>query len=64
MRVEAALTWNDPYHEKHAVLTTTSVSATAATHLAGFRAALTRVVTKYADEHGLGKKRPRAADRR
>ncbi|HEX3756704.1 MAG TPA: DNA topoisomerase (ATP-hydrolyzing) subunit B [Rhizomicrobium sp.] len=54
--VEIALTWNDSYHESTLAFTNNIPQRDGGTHLAGFRAGLTRVVTKYAEDMTAAKK--------
>ncbi|WP_306004433.1 DNA topoisomerase (ATP-hydrolyzing) subunit B [Aquicoccus porphyridii] len=54
--IEVAMWWNDSYHETVLPFTNNIPQRDGGSHMAGFRAALTRTIGKYAQESGIAKK--------
>ncbi len=56
VEIDMAMWWNDGYHETMLCFTNNIPQRDGGTHLSAFRAALTRVVTAYAESSGAAKR--------
>jgi DNA gyrase subunit B len=56
VEIDLALWWNDSYHEQMLCFTNNIPQRDGGTHLAAFRAALTRVMSNYIESSGAGKR--------
>ncbi|HRD27875.1 MAG TPA: DNA topoisomerase (ATP-hydrolyzing) subunit B [Caulobacter sp.] len=56
VEIDLALQWNDSYHEHMLCFTNNIPQKDGGTHLSAFRAALTRVITGYAESSGMARK--------
>ena len=54
--IEVAMWWNDSYHETVLPFTNNIPQRDGGTHMAGFRGALTRTLTRYAQDSGIARK--------
>ena len=54
--IQLSMEWSDSYHETMLCFTNTIPQTDGGTHLAGFRAALTRTINSYATKNGIAKK--------
>ena len=54
--IEIAMWWNDSYHENVLPFTNNIPQRDGGTHMAGFRGALTRTITRYAQDSGIAKR--------
>jgi DNA gyrase subunit B len=56
VELDLAMWWNDSYHEQMLCFTNNIPQRDGGTHLSAFRAALTRIITGYAESSGILKK--------